>query len=246
MRILTALRAWAVAALVCLPALGLLVPAGLVLSGCSGTLECGSWAFNGTPQSNPDQFPLTSAFTFTPATCGKSCQCDSDVMIQMIWVFDVTDKTYLYPTSSYQARATAYGRVIDRVDGAANGYYGLLNDGTFASFWNTPGSNGTATTLIDNPGGWPDNTWFFALDVPVCFTSNTCKNRILGYFVWSWIIDENGNASKFIIEPAWDGLNTDFQDALTAWNNWAPTSGQENDGHATLPHAVAFPALSDL
>jgi len=219
------------------------------LTGCNPTLECGSWVFSGTVQSHPAAFPLNSAFTFNPATCGKNCDCDTDCMIQMTWVYDVTDQMNVYAASGDQDRADADGWNIDRVNGAGYGYYGLLNDGvTFYSGWNTTGGNGTPNTLIDKPS-WGNNTWFYSVDAAVCFKSKTCSNHILGYYFWSWIIDNNGNASEFIIAPAWKDLDTEFQSALAGWNKWAPTSGTEDSGFSgqpVLPNAVPFPTLTDL
>jgi hypothetical protein len=230
------------------------VAAALVcwLSGCTPTLNCGTWAFNVTVQSNPDAFPLSSAFTFTPATCGQSCSVDSDAMIQITWVYDTVSRTNIYASGvGDEARHDANGWNIDRVDGEAYGWYGLTNDGsTFYSGWNTPGANNTANTLFDRPGGWPNNTWFYAVDAAVCFRSSTCQNKILGYYFWSWTIDNNGNAAQFITAPAWENLNVEFQSALASWNTWAPTSGTEAGvgfpGEPSVTHAVVFPAMSDL
>jgi hypothetical protein len=239
MRMPTAPTFFVLAALVC-------------LSACVATLECGTWAFSGTVHSQPDSFPLSSAFTFTPATCGKTCDCQTDAMIQITWVYDTVSRTNLYAGSGDAARADANGWNVDRIDGEGYGYYSLINDGvTFASFWNTTGSNGTPTTLFDAPGGWPNNTYFYALDVVACVKSSGCKNKILGYYFWSWSIDNSGNASKFIISPAWKNLDGEFQSALAAWNAWAPTSGAQPGtsgipGEPSLLNAVNFPALSDL
>ncbi len=234
------------AAIVSITALGF-------LAACTPTLECGSWAFSGNPVTVPyDGFNVTSAFTFTPATCGKSCDCTQDVMIQMVSVYDSVSETYLYPTSSYADRATSYGWVIDRVDGEGYGYYSLINNGTtFFSGWNTPGANGTANTLFDLPGGWPDNTYFYSVDVATCFNSQACQNKILGYYFWSWTSNNTGTISQFIVGPAWKDLDTTFQNALAGWNAWAPASGPENGSSyagdfTSLPHAVVFPTLSDL
>ncbi len=216
-----------------------------LISACKPTLECGTWAFTGTPSGN--SFPLTSAFTFNPANCGKDCQCDKDVMIQMTWVYDTTTQTNLYASDQPQGgRSDADGWNIDRVDGAAHGYYGLQNNGTFYTGWNIPGANGTPNTLFDAPGGWPANTYFYAVDVAVCYDSRACNNRILGYYFWSYILDSSDVGQKFITAPAWKDLDTEFQSALAAWNTWAPTSGPEDDGTGTLPSAIAFPTLSDL
>jgi len=214
-------------------------------NGCNPTQDCGTWVFTGTPTGN--RFPLSSAFTFDPAACGKSCQCTQDVMIQMTWVYDADLGTNVYASDQPQGgRSTANGWSIDRINGAAHGYYGLQNDGTFYAGWNTPGANGTANTLFDTPGGWSANTYFYAVDVAVCNNSRTCNDRILGYYFWSYILDANDVGQKFITAPAWKDLDAEFQNALAAWNNWAPTSGTENDGTGTLPHAVPFPTLSDL
>jgi hypothetical protein len=228
--------------------LGLPLSLVCVVLGCTKALNCGGWAFNGTVQG--DSFPLTSAFTFTPATCGSSCNVQTDAMIQITLVYDADERKDIYATTADGDRANADGWNIDRVDGAAYGWYGLLNDGkTFYSGWDTTGSNNTADTLTDDPGGWPNNTFFYAVDVSICFKSNTCADKILGYYLWSWTIDNTGNASKFIIGPAFQGHETEFQSALSGWNTWAPTSGQEDSGFSgqpILPNAVPFPALSDL
>jgi hypothetical protein len=222
------------------------------LIACTPTLECGTWAFTGTPQTYA--FQITSAFTFTPATCGQSCDCPEDVITQMVSVYDSVSETYLYPTSSYSDRAIAYGWSIDQLDGWAYGYYSLDNDGhTFDPGYNPPGSNGVATTLYDEPS-WPgyNNLFFYSVDVATCFSSDSkCKNNILGYYFWSWTTDSNGTVSQFITAPAWKDLDTTFQNAVSGWNTWAPTSGPENmgpgyPGQPTLPHAVPFPALTDL
>lgn len=216
-----------------------------LFAGCQPTLECGSWVFTGTPVGNT--FPLTSAFTFTPANCGKDCDCTQDVMIQMTWVYDADTETNVYASDQPQgARSTSNGWSIDRIDGAAHGYYGLQNNGTFYSGWNTTGSNGTPNTLYDEPGGWKANTYFYAVDVAVCYSSRTCNNNILGYYFWSYILDSSDVGQKFITAPAWKDLDTEFQSALAAWNARAPTSGTEDDGTGTIAHAIAFPTLSDL
>ena len=228
--------------LVGLAATGLL---SIGLAGCKPTLECGTWVFNGTPTGN--SFPLSSAFTFNPATCNHSCDKAQDVMIQMTWVYDADLQTNVYASNQPQGgRSTPNGWNIDRINGAAHGYYGLQNDGTFYNGWNIPGGNGTANTLFDQPGGWSANTYFYAVDVAVCYKSSTCNDKIVGYYFWSYILDANDVGQKFITAPAWKSLDGEFQNALTAWNNWAPTSGTENDGTGTLAHAVAFPTLTDL
>jgi hypothetical protein len=169
-------------------------------------------------------------------------------MIQMTWVYNTDEQKNVYASDQPNgARSDANGWSIDRVDGAAHGYYGLQNDGTFYSGWNIPGANGTPNTLYDEPGGWGADTVFYAVDVAVCYNSDTCNNSILGYYFWSYILDSNDVGQKFITAPAWKDLDTEFQNALAAWNAWAPTSSPENDGtDGTIQNAIAFPTLTDL
>jgi hypothetical protein len=233
-----------------LPVAAILVVSALGFIACTPTLDCGTWAFTGTPQT--DAFQVSSAFTFTPSACGKNCDCQEDVITQMVAVYDSDSQTYLFPTSGYEARSIADGWTIDQLDGWAYGYYSLDNDGhTFDPFYNPPGKNGVATTLYDEPGGWPNNIIFYSVDVATCFNSQTCQNNILGYYLWSWSIDNTGAVSQFIAAPAWKDLDTTFQNAVGGWNTWAPTSGPENmgsgyPGQPTLKNAVPFPALTDL
>jgi hypothetical protein len=216
-----------------------------LFTACQSTQECGTWSFTGTPSGN--SFPMNDSFTFTPADCGKSCDCTSDPIIQMVWVYDATAKTNVYASDQPQGtRSDANGWSIDQLNGWAYAYYSLQNNGTFSSFYGLPGANGTASSLIDQPGGWWANVYFYAVDVPVCYTSKTCQNKILGYYFWSYILDSTDTGQKFITAPAWKDLDTEFLNAVASWNAWAPTSGTENDGTGTLSHAVALPALSDL
>jgi hypothetical protein len=223
-----------------------------VLSACKHTLECGTWAFSGDVQGTGtgSAFPISSAFTFNPANCGSKCDITTDCIIQMVAVYNSADRDYQYPNSGQEQRATPNGWSIDQLDGWAYGYYGLNNDGTtFDNVYNPTGSNGNPTTLYDEPSGWGNNTYFYSLDAAVSFNTKSCNNRILGYYFWSWTIDNDGNPSKFIIGNAWKDLDTEFQNAVAGWNTWAPMQGSQNEqvpGQPIDPHAYPFPTLSDL
>jgi hypothetical protein len=218
----------------------------LAVSGCKPTQECGTWVFTGTPSGSA--FPMTSTFTFDPAKCGKACNCDKVVMIQMIWIYDNDYQTNIYPWDQPQGtRNGPRGWSIDQVNGYAYGYSGLENDGTtFNTDVDTPGANGTPNTLYDEPD-WESNEYFYAVDVAVCFDSAKCANRILGYYFWSYTLDNNSVGQEFITAPAWKDLDAEFQSVVKAWNTWAPKSGPQTDQTGiTLPNAVPFPTLSDL
>jgi len=226
-----------------------------LLTGCNGckkTTECGTWVFNGTASGSGrgSDFNVSSAFTFHPDSCGKACTCDTDCIIQMVVVINMDDWSYEYASdqTGAPARATAEGWAIDQIDGWAYAYYGINNDGTFDNGYNNAGSNGVATTLFDDPQGWPANTLFYALDVTTCYKSAGCQNSILGYYFWSWSIDNTGKPSAFITAPAWKDLDLEFQKAATGWNNWAPTSPSQDEGggQPILPHAITLPTLTDL
>jgi hypothetical protein len=222
----------------------------VLVIGCTATLECGTWVFSGTPTGN--SFPLQSAFTFNPAGCGQTCTGSEDVMVQMTWVYDISTHTNLYASDQPQgARSTADGWAIDQLNGWAYGYYGVYNNGVLTGpglyTYNSPGGPGTANTLYDEPGGWPANVYFYAVDVAVTYDSRTCNNEILGYYFWSYYLDSTDTGQKFVTAPAWKDLDTEFADAVTAWNKWAPTTGPQYDGSTTtLPHALPFPALTQI
>ena len=58
------------------------------------------------------------------------------------------------------------------------------------------------------------------------------ENHILGYYFWSWSIDNDGNSTQFIAAPGWKDLDQEFQVAVTGWNNWAPTSAAQDESGA--------------
>jgi hypothetical protein len=227
-----------------------------ILCGCTPSQQCGTWAFSGSTSGNPFTSSVNSAFTFNPADCSKSCNAQIDAMIQMIRVYDLSNETFVYPSSAYYARENPSGWSIDQSDGWAYAYYGLNNDGTtFDSGFNQVGSNGKPNTLYDGPYGQPPNSEFWAADVAVCFKSDTCQNKIAGIYFWGFSVDPSGNASQIGYAPGWTGLEAEFQTTVTAWNKWAPASGPEAEsttppfpvpGQPTLPTAVPLPALSDL
>ena len=224
----------------------------LLCFGCKKQ-QCGLWAFSGSVATIDGvlKFPMSNSFTFTPADCGSNCVVDQDAIIQMVVIFDTKAQTYRYASSQSQApyRLGTDGWVIDQLDGWAYAYYGQLNDGTFDAFWNNAGSNNTATILNDVPGGFGPNTVFYAIDVPVSYQSKTCANAPLGYYFWSWTEDNNGVMRAGINTTAWQGMDTEFQNAVNAWNAWAPGSGPESsDGITTaaFDHAVLIPTLTSL
>jgi hypothetical protein len=233
-----------------------------VLPGCHPTVECGSWAFTGTPGANgANSYGVSNGFTFTPANCNSTCNCTVDGIIQMVLVYDAANQTYLesaFGEANGSARATPDHWMIDQYDAWGYAYYGLENDGvTFDAGFNNAGSNTTVSTLNDLPGGQGANIFFYALDVDVCYNSQTCQNSILGSYFWSWKSDNNGTASTFFNVKGWKEIEDEFQKAVTVWNtSWVPLSHTlvqngsliMNDGvsSTTLTQAATIPTLTDL
>lgn len=236
------------------PGRAVILGAGMALaalvSGCQPAVECGTWAFSDTP--NGDKYTISDGFTFNPANCGKSCDCGVDCIIQMTWVYDAASGTYILDHSEEShgsVKATSDNWEIDQWDDWGYAYYGLQNNGVFDPGYNNAGSNGVATVLQDTPGGYSTDTYFFAVDVAVCYNSKTCQNKILGSYFWSFTVDTSGNTTPFVNVVGWTGIESEFQDAVTVWNTkWVPfsTTITINDGTATLPSAVPLPTLTDL
>jgi hypothetical protein len=234
----------------------------LFLSGCQPATECGSWNFTGTPDAaGPDTYGVSDGFTFTPANCGQNCNCTADGIIQMVWVYDSENHTWLESANNEAngpAKATANHWEIDQYDSWGYAYYGLENDGvTFDAGFNNAGSNGVASVLNDDPGGQGNNIFFFALDVAVCHNSQTCQNNILGSYFWSWHSDNSGTVTTFANVTGWTSIEAEFQQAVTVWNtNWVPLSRTlvmngslvmaDGVSSITLGQAATIPGLTDL
>lgn len=214
----------------------------LVLAACGNqTVPCGTFTFSGAPNGNRG-VNISTTFNFNPANCSATCTSNMNIYIQIVRIIDRDTGNFLAPTSDQQNRivtgqsqATMNGWAVDRIDNRVWGYYGRNNDGTFASYL-TPGSNNTPAILGDGPFGWPDNSWFGAVDVPVCIDSNaTCVNQMLGYYYWLFIVNPGGSTGTPINEIGVD-WNRDAVDlAVARWNATAPGLGEN-----------LFPAMSRL
>jgi len=204
------------------------------------TLPCGTFTYSGTPSGH--YLNVSVNFNFNPATCGATCTCNKIVYIQIVRVVDRTTGNFLAPGPEQQARIvtglspTQDGWSVDRIDGRVWGYYGRNNDGTFASYL-TPGSNTSPAILGDGPGGFPANTWMDFVSVPVCIDTNaSCNNRLLGYYYWFFILDNNGNATDPFDEIGVTWMQQSFTSAVAEWNNDAPGLGKN-----TLPGMTPLP-----
>ena len=222
-----------------LAALGLL--AVLAIACGTPTLPCGTFAFTGTPHSNRG-INASVTFNFNAATCGAAaCNCNTICYIQIVRIIDRNTGNFLAPSTEQQNRIvttgtpTQNGWAVDRIDDRVWGYYARFNDGTFANYLTT-GSNTTPAILTDGPSGWPNNSWFDAVSVPVCIdAAATCNNRLEGYYYWLFVVDNTGTAGDPFDEIGVTWMQDSFNLAVAEWNTDAPGLGKNT-----------FPAMSPL
>lgn len=221
------------------------VASAALLSGCGTPIKpCGTFTFTGTPDSpnTSGGIGLSDSFAFSPSTCGSNCVANTIAYIQIVRIIDRDTGEFLAPSSQQQARivtgqssATLNGWAVDRLDDRIWGYYGRYNDGTFASTL-SPGSSTTPAILYDGPGGWPDSSWFDAVDVPVCIDpQSACTDKFLGYEYWLYIVGAGGSASTPFSETGVDWNATAVDLSVAQWNSVAPGVGKN-----------VFPAFSHL
>jgi hypothetical protein len=206
----------------------------LVLSGCgTPTGPCGAFTFAGAPHGSRG-ITMTLNFDFNPATCSApACTCNTIAYVQIVRIVDLTTGNYLSPNTEQtnrivtgRAAATSNGWAVDRLSGRVWGYYGRNNDGTFATTL-TPGSNTTDAILRDVPSGWPDQSWFDAVSVPVCIdASAACVNQLAGYYYWLFIVGTGGTVGDPLhrIGVTWN--RDSFDEAVIEWNADAPGLGK--------------------
>lgn len=212
-----------------LPAVGLMC---MIVACGNPTRPCGTFSFTGSPNGARGE-NISTTFSFSPGTCNSNCQTNTIAYIQIVRIIDRDTGDFLAPTSQQQARivtgqpdATSNGWAVDRIDGRVWGYYARNNDGTFASYLTT-GSNTSPAILGDGPSGWPDSSWFDAVDVPVCIDAkSSCVNNLLGYYYWLFVVDTGGGTGAPINEVGVDWMQTSVDLAVAMWNTTAPGVGK--------------------
>jgi hypothetical protein len=205
----------------------------LLATGCgTATQPCGVFTFSGSPNGDRGE-NISDSFAFSPSLCGANCSTNTIAYLQIVRIIDRDTGEFLAPTSQQQARivtgqaeAVYNGWAIDRIDGRVWGYYARNNDGTFASYLTT-GSNSSPAVLGDGPGGWPDSSWFDAVDVPVCIDAkSSCVNNLLGYYYWLFIVNTGGSTGTPFSEVGVDWNQTAVDLAVAQWNTTAPGVGK--------------------
>ena len=203
----------------------------LVFASCTKIDPCGSFAFTGTSFTGASNgIAMNLHFDFDPSLCGSDCTTNTICYIQMVRTYNIADGTYSYISEEHEARAIDYGWYIDRLTGKDWGYYGRNDDGSFAGNL-TPGDNTTDAILYDRPSRSSSmhSIWWQAVSASVSIDggANSCNNHFLGYYFWSWMVDETGATSDDLIVDAvaWENLQNTLDDAVAAWNTQAPGLG---------------------
>jgi len=212
----------------------LLCVGAIVLAAACGqaTHPCGTFSFSGSPNGNRGE-NISTSLSFSPGACSSNCGTNTIAYIQIVRIIDSDTGDFLAPSTQQhdrivtgQADATQNGWAVDRIDGRIWGYYARNNDGTFASYLTT-GSNATPAVLGDGPSGWPDNSWFDAVDVPVSIDANSsCVNNLLGYYYWLFIVNSGGSTGSPFNEIGVDWNQTAVDLAVAQWNATAPGVGK--------------------
>jgi len=207
--------------------------AAVLFAGCgTPTHPCGTFTFSGTPVGNGGE-NISDSFSFGPSQCSTTCNCQTICFIQIVRIRDTDTGEYLAPSSQQfdrivtgQASPALNGWAIDRIDNRVWGYYARDNDGTFASYL-TPGSSTSPAILTDGPGGWPDSSWFDAVDVPVCIDSKSqCVDELLGYYYWLYTVGAGGATETPFSEIGVDWNEQAVDLCIAKWNSTAPGVGK--------------------
>ncbi|HEY9046552.1 MAG TPA: hypothetical protein VIN08_11680 [Ohtaekwangia sp.] len=210
-------------------ALALCIAACLKLSSCTKIDPCGNFTFTGTANDGTTSNGITMNlnFAFDPSLCGSSCNTNTICYIQMVRTYSFEDGTYSYISEEHQARSIEYGWYIDRLSGKKWGYYGRNDNNSFAGNL-TPGNNSTPSVLFDAPSRSDSmrKIWWQAVSASVSIDggANACNNNFLGYYYWSWVVDDAGHVTNndIIDCVAWENLQLTMDNAVTAWNVQAP------------------------
>ena len=209
------------------------VLATLIGVGCGQqTIPCGTFTFSGSPDGNRGEI-INNSFAFNPNACSATCTCNQVAYIQIVRIIDTSTGNFLSPSTDQTNRevtgdpdATQNGWAVDRIDNRVWGYYGRNNDGSFASYL-TPGSSTTPAVLGDEPSGWPDNSWFDAVDVPVCLDADSkCLNGLLGYDYWLFAVEQGGGTQTPFNEIGVDWNRDAVDKSIARWNVTAGALGK--------------------
>lgn len=213
----------------------------LIVAGCQPIPPCGEFTFTGAVVDTAAQngVDMDVSFDFDPGECEFDCACDLVCYVQIVRTVDLNDGTYHYPSTEKADRATADGWYLDRLAGRIWGYYGRYDDGTFAASLDT-GSDVDPAILYDSPRRGEAEPWlgiwWQAVSVPVCIDEDSdCENQLLGYYFWSWWVDDDGNVPGIIDTIAWEPQDEDFDEAVDEWNAQAPGLGKN-----TFPAFTGF------
>jgi hypothetical protein len=202
-------------------------------TGATPLPACGNLDFLASPIPNGVMSNVT--FAFDPRLCSAPpCSCSKVAYVQMIRVTDGGTGQHVQPWPEQARRMVKWkwtheynGWAIDRLPKHVWGYFARDDNGDFSPGV-IPGSNAnpnqpTPAILRDTPTGYPLNTKFEAVSVPVCIDENAiCQNWLLGFQYWEFVIQQDGSATKVIdLSLGRDWHRTVFDLAVDEWNRHA-------------------------
>ena len=208
----------------------------LVICGCDpDTVPCGTFTYTGAPHSDRG-IDATVNFDFEPTKCQPNVSSNLVAYVQIIRIIDRNTGNFLSPNSQQTDRIVTgradtelNGWAIDRLSDRRWGFYGRNNNGNFASTL-TPGSDSVNAVLRDRPSGWPDDSRFDAVSVPVCLRTESpfqprspCVHRLLGYYFWQFYVDEGGAVNRLLNLRAKKWVCNAVDQSVIEWNNDSST-----------------------
>ncbi len=219
-----------------------LAMSGLVSACGTATTPCGAFTFTGGPN-GARGVNATVSFAFAPGSCSAPATNATQIAyVQIVRIRDQNTGAFLAPSTEQfnrivmgRADATQNGWAVDRLATRVWGFYGRNDDGTFASTL-TPGSSSVAAVLRDSPSGWPDQSWFDAVSVPVCLQGDaSCVNQLTSFYYWLFIVGTGGTTGNPVNEIGVTWTRDSFDQAVIEWNNEAAGLGKNT-----------FPAFSRM
>jgi hypothetical protein len=219
----------------------------VLLVGCGvATKLCGYFEFFTLGAGPGGEASLEENFTFQDYQCNANCTATTIAYLEAVKLYDTETGEVLAPSSigimsegtTVNGTPALNGWWINNPEyntqlATYSGYYGRQEgDGTpqgaFDASYITTGTNvGTNRSAMIHmyPGELPANSWYMAIDAPVCINgSSACNNQILGYEYWLLPVDASGNAGAPFYETGVDWNVSAMACAVQQWNTNAPST----------------------
>lgn len=176
---------------------------------------------------------------FTPST-SDGCNCSEIAFVQTIKT--VNDSGANVETNTNQLdRMTSGDWSVDRVPGKKYGWYGLNDNGTFASTVTPGNTTPTAASIRDTPSWSKKNTRWRFETCAIC-KSGADQDNVYGCKTWGFDVDDTGQVSSSSSADS-TTPSSDWSSSIAAWNNQAKTQGSSNK---QSPNQATFPSFKSF